>query len=550
MDGPLTRMRFVRVAAGGLASLGIVGRAAAAPDGPPTPSGITVRTLGKPFGGDRELFATVVPGEPKRGAAVLRFSLTRPATVRVDAVRAAPQRPVVWTSSTTLRAGTHEITWAPEVDTPVGQYVLRLTASNSGKRQKVIGRRRPAAVERQQAAVVRVLGIEAFFERRSYRSEEPMTLTVLADAPELRAQFLKLGDEDLSTGRNDELSGVPMGEPFTMNWAGKRSAPHRTTVQTGIDWPPGLYAIQLDADSGPVGWAPFLLRGDQPSESRTAAVLPTHTWQAYNFYDGDGDGWGDTWYAGGNPAVRLDRPYLERGVPPRFRRYDLPFLKWLKLTGRTPDLLADDDLEAFANGDELRRAYDLVVLPGHSEYVTGKAYDVLERYRDLGGRLVFLSANNLFWRVDKRGESLRRVKKWRALGRPEAALLGVQYRANDDGSNQGPYEIRGADRVPWLFEGTELENGSTFGETVGGYGIEIDSRSASSPPGTVVVAVVPDLYGPGLTAEMTYYETPAGARVFSAGTLDFCTSVLAWPVSIMLDNLWEHMLEGLPAPPG
>ena len=40
-------------------------------------------------------------------------------------------------------------------------------------------------------------------------------------------------------------------------------------------------------------------------------------------------------------------------------------------------MLAEDDLEAFPNGDELRRLYDLVVFPGHTEYVTEHAYDVV-----------------------------------------------------------------------------------------------------------------------------------------------------------------------------
>jgi hypothetical protein len=75
-------------------------------------------------------------------------------------------------------------------------------------------------------------------------------------------------------------------------------------------------------------------------------VLPTNTWQAYNLYDADGDGWGDTWYAGGNPPVVLDRAYRSRGVPPRFRRYDYPFLRWLEQTRRDPDFLSDDDLDA------------------------------------------------------------------------------------------------------------------------------------------------------------------------------------------------------------
>jgi hypothetical protein len=40
---------------------------------------------------------------------------------------------------------------------------------------------------------------------------------------------------------------------------------------------------------------------------------------------------------------------------------------------------------------------------------------------------------------------------------------------------------------------------------------------------------------------MTYYETAAGARVFNAGTLDFAGSVLTYPVSRLLENLWDRM---------
>ena len=181
--------------------------------------------------------------------------------------------------------------------------------------------------------------------------------------------------------------------------------------------------------------------------------------------------------------------------------------------------------------------------------VTEHVYNVVERFRDLGGRLIFLSANNFFWRVDRTGEEIRRVALWRDLGRPEAALLGAQYRANDDGTRQAPFTVTGAAVAPWLFDGTKLVDGSTFGEVIGGYGIEIDSTSDATPPGTHIVARARDIFGPTLDAEMTYYESEAGARVFSAGVLDFSSSVMTWPVWKLVDNLWRHMLTDVPAPP-
>ena len=237
----------------------------------------------------------------------------------------------------------------------------------------------------------------------------------------------------------------------------------------------------------------------------------------------------------------LDRPYLQRGVPPRFKQHDRAFLRWLALTRREVDVLADDDLERIDAGEHLRTLYDLVVFPGHTEYVTARTYDVVERYRDLGGNLLFLSANNFFWKVEKRGREMRRIGLWRALGRPEARLLGAQYLANDDGRRQKPFVVRRSNRVPWLWDGTDLDDGATFGEFVGGFGTEIDARSRYSPPGTTVVAEIPNLFGRGYTAQMTYYETAAGARVFAAGALDFGGAVMHWPMRRILQNVWNRL---------
>ena len=550
MSFGIKRSRLLRSAGGALLALALApGTVLASGRRAPSALALSARNVGRRYAGDRNLLATVAPGVPGRDTAAVRFGLNRPATVKLEAARTALRKStVVWETTATLRPGQHELTWAPAPDTPVGSYVMRLTIDGPNGRQTVLGGRRPASVARQQAAVVRVLGVEAAFLRRSYVPGEQMELRILADAPALTLQFLRCGAETEGTDRSDELKGAPMGEPVELDWNGKRSGPVTITVQTG-DWPTGFYAASLTTDDGRVGFAPFVLRPTLLGAHRQLVVLPTNTWQAYNFYDADGDGWGDTWYAGGSPAVELDRPYRDRGVPPRFKRYDLGFLKWLQRTGKTPDIVADDDLEAFTSGDELRALYDLVVFPGHSEYVAGHAYDVVERYRDLGGRLVFLSANNFFWKVEKQDSTMRRIKLWRNDGRPEARLCGVQYRANDDGTRQGPFYVVAAEAAPWLFEGTDLGNGSKIGEMVGGYGIEIDATTPHSPPETRVIAVIPSLFGPGLNGEMTYYETAAGARVFSAGVLDFGGSVTFWPIRRMMENLWRHMLEDVPASP-
>jgi hypothetical protein len=538
----VTRRRLLRAALGSLAAIGIFpGQALGRRVSPPSVSALSVRGAAQRFVGDRPLFVTVAPGVDGRNVAKVLFDLDRRARVRLDAVRMGIGRSDVrWTTEAMLAPGSHALAWRPATDTPVGSYVMRLTVQANGGR-RVYGGRRPPTPARANAPVVRVLGVEAAFTQRSYLPEERMALRVQTDAPSFTLAFVRVGHGPDPSQRADEMTGVLMGDPIAVDWTGKRSTRRTIVVQSG-DWPSGLYAARLETDDGRIGFAPFVLRPKAPSEDRVAAILPTNTWQAYNLYDADGDGWGDTWYAGGIPPLVLDRPYRDRGVPPRFFRYDFPFLRWMEKMRREADIFADDDLEAFASGDDLRRQYDLVVFPGHSEYMTEHAYNVVERFRDLGGRLIFLSANNFFWKVSREGNVLRRERQWRSLGRPEARLCGVQYRANDDGTRQGAFYVPDVDAAPWLFEETGLENGDTLGHEVGGFGIEIDTTTPLSPPGTKVLAVIPNLFGPGLHAEMAYYETDAGARVFSAGVLDF-PAVLLHPAGMrLMDNLWRHMV--------
>jgi hypothetical protein len=169
--------------------------------------------------------------------------------------------------------------------------------------------------------------------------------------------------------------------------------------------------------------------------------------------------------------------------------------------------------------------------------VTTREYDLIEGYRDLGGNLAFLSADNLFWRIDLRGTVMIRTKKWRDLGRPEAALVGVQYIGTDLGRHQGPWILRDITRTGWLFAGTNLRNGARLAHG----GIEIDHTQSSSPPGIRVLAEMPDLFGPGFTAQMTYYETAGGAKVFAAGAFTLAGCALQPQVSQLLENLWQKL---------
>jgi N,N-dimethylformamidase beta subunit-like, C-terminal len=370
--------------------------------------------------------------------------------------------------------------------------------------------------------------VEAYFTHESYAPGSEARLVVTSFVPGTSMQVFHVGSVWPQTRYRNEIVGLSVTEPVPV-------APY---VPIG-EWPSGLYFMKLRAPSGDVGYAPFVVRPRVLGEHRVAVVMPTNTWQAYNRRDADGDGKGDTWYENWRiRTIDMTRPFLDHGVPPSFHRYDLPFIRWLALTGKEVDFLTDGDLDQVA-GEELVNAYSLIVFPGHHEYVTTREYDAVERYRDLGGNLMFLSANNFFWRVDRDGDYLTKVAQWRNLGRPEAGLIGVQYKANDHGKRRGAYLIRTAAAAEWAFAGTALVVGSAFGSD---FGIEIDTTTEASPSSTQVIAEIPQLIG-GETAQMIYYETPEGARVFAAGAFTLAGRALDPQVSQVLENIWAHLVE-------
>jgi hypothetical protein len=491
-----------------------------------------------PFAADRPLLTTVSPnGDGFRDSATVRFRLTRPAQVQLEVVATNMIRAgkggttVVWRTSRRFAAGPGLLTWRPARGTQPRTYVMRLRV---GKR--VYGGSGPSG--RQTAPVVRVQGIDAAFTKRSYAPGQAAELRLATDARLLRLQVFAYQSPGRPSEQDVKTSSLAMTGPIRVDWRGHRDGPALLRVVRAGEWPSGLYFVRATSADGRVGYAPFIVRPRQLGTHRVAVVLATNTWAAYNFADTDGDGWGDSWYVTGkHRSVDLRRPFLDFGVPFRFHDWDLEFIAWLNRTGRDVDFLSDDDLEAVANGDELARRYDLVVFPGHEEYVTRHAYDVIERYRNDGGNLAFLAANNLYRRVDRVGQKLVRRGLWRKLGRPESGIVGVQYVGSDHGQRQAAYTVTGAVSAAWAFEGTGLADGGVFGR----YGIEIDARTAASPHGIQVLAHIPDLLGPGRSAEMTYYETPSGAKVFAAGALNFGASLGSPEVDRLLANVWARL---------
>jgi hypothetical protein len=507
--------------------------------GPPRLLGLSISNGGHPFLGDTRQLATVSPnGDGLRDRALIRFHLDQAARIdlQVLATSTFGRTPaVIWHLRRALASGPHALTWKPKRGTADRTYLLRFVVRGEHG-SRVYGFERPRPGRPTSGLVVRILGVDVAFQQRGYLGGSQASASIATDARSVRVQFFGYPGTG-SPGELDAKTGASAMTPaLTLDWRRNRGAPHMVDFGTSETWASGLYFLRVTTSDGRVGYAPMVLRPRRLGDHRVAVVMPTNTWQADNLRDANGDGWGDSWSADRSvETLDLRRPYLDSGLPVGFLSGCGAVIGWLNRTGKQVDYLSDDDLAAGQSGDALRRAYDLVVFAGSEEYVGRHAYGVIRRFRDLGGRLMFLSAANFHWRAERRASTLRLVRPWRQLGRPEAALVGVQVAATGRGGGK-PYVVQGASAEPWVFAGTGLANGSTFGR----FGAEVDATTKQSPEGTVVLARISRAIG-RRSAEMTYYRTGAGAQVFAAGVLGFASALEQPEVAGLVGNVWARL---------
>ena len=306
----------------------------------------------------------------------------------------------------------------------------------------------------------------------------------------------------------------------------------------------------------------------EASASRPSAILVVaaeNTWQAYNNWGGR------SLYAfnsANRPAathVSFDRPYgVSAQTPFQWEYQAVRFLE-----SRGYDVSYATDAEIDANPNELLR-HRLVIVNGHNEYWTKAMRDGFDAARTAGTNLAFLGANDGYWQIRYENErrtiveyrsaafdpepdrALKTTKfRWLDPPRPECSLLGVQFASADASSAPVPtdYAVDPASLGdPW-FRGTGFAPTSTLPGLVGYEWDGIDP-SCSTPPLTALFRAT----GPPDAAAVRY-TAPEGARVFSAGSLQFSWGLDDWNApghaDPRLQRFMANALDDLqrPAPP-
>lgn len=349
------------------------------------------------------------------------------------------------------------------------------------------------------------------------------------------------------------------------------------------DWPSGLYTATFDVETASIYTSiDFVVREDDPgSSSNIIAVVPTHTYLAYDEFGGQ------SFY---KPVFRpANLLSYDRPTPPQAERASY-YERWAAASAYPVEWATDVDLDA---DDSLLSHYTCFVTVGHSEYWTREMRDHLDAFTDQGGNAMIFSGNTAWWQVrmtpDRRGVISYKVgvdpitqdgdpsndhllaKQWWAANSedPETRTFGLSYLFGGlhdyaDAAGREHFPARdgfGAYKVyrtdDWVFEGTGLADGDLIGQAATIVGYEVDgtlitaldengSAAWDGPMHYPAPGALPVLVGTELSRTpedfrilglapvagtlsrhgvMGYFTKPSGGRVFNAGTIDWAVGL-------------------------
>jgi hypothetical protein len=262
-----------------------------------------------------------------------------------------------------------------------------------------------------------------------------------------------------------------------------------------------------------------------------------------------------------------------------FWHWDVPFIRWLEEKHFAVDYCTD--LDVHENFQNFIEPYRLLLSVGHDEYWSeAMRRHVAAFVEKSGGNVAFFSGNTCWWRVHVVDDdaaiicdkttipgNTRKRDQWFQID-PENRLIGVSHR-NGGGQWWGErerigYTVQRADH--WVFAGTGLRDGDTFGANYALVGYECDgaaisdradergfavpSRDDGTPANFVILGIAPlgpewaqdpDGFPGARTATMGIYAN--NGIVFTAATTDWSRALAHGEPSVA--KITENILRRL-----
>jgi N,N-dimethylformamidase beta subunit-like, C-terminal/PKD domain len=399
---------------------------------------------------------------------------------------------------------------------------------------------------------VRGDAIEGYASEISVLPGETVHFHVQTNPPELyRIYIYRLGWYD---GGQRQFACVPsclassVGQTYdtpASAWLGAHW-PVTDELQIPDDWPSGYYLARFELRSGDQQGrsrdALFVVRAPPSRRSTILVQVPVNTWQAYNPWGGKS--LYDSLSEGGSASNRVsfDRPLS----PTVFQtsEWEIQLVRFLEREGY--DVTYQTDVDTHRDPSSLL-AHRLVIVDGHDEYWTSRIRDAFDAARDAGTNLAFVGANIGYWQVryendertivgyksfsDPVTDPTLQTVQFRQLTppRPECQLLGVQYDETKRASGDPPRDysiVPAALGDSWL-AGTGFTNATVLPELVGP---EWDFAPSPAPESCRKPGLTTFFHYSGApgNADAVRYVAPSGARVFSAGSLQFAWALDTW----------------------
>ncbi|HTN74374.1 MAG TPA: N,N-dimethylformamidase beta subunit family domain-containing protein [Pirellulaceae bacterium] len=333
------------------------------------------------------------------------------------------------------------------------------------------------------------------------------------------------------------------------------------------EWRSGVYLGRLTtipegAEAYWQSYVVFIVRDDRPAE--ILFQCSDNTWQAYNTWPnnysiythpkGVQGPWAD---------VSFDRPYgreaQHQGVvndpltvgSGEFLPFEFPMAYWLEQEGYDVTYCSNSDLLQPDRGLKCQAFVSL----GHDEYWDLRQFHSVEKLRDAGVNLLFLSGNSVCWVTPFRNSSEGQANRIIFRGGPyggENQYAVERHRDHGPFPHRGPDEglLMGARNVEpvngggdwiitkpehWIFAGTGVKQGDSIPGLIGW---EYHGQPADIP-GLEVVAGGTAWQG-GVNPQQwtaTIYPGPKGNFVFNAATI-FWAQGLSSPPGHTLP--WSH----------
>lgn len=351
--------------------------------------------------------------------------------------------------------------------------------------------------------------------------------------------------------------------------------------------------VQYPSGCGPTGSDPcdpdhqsyiiFVIRED----SRASQIIyqqPVSTYEAYNNYPSDGT-YGKSLYDSGSfgptptvlsaaeptatraVKVSFDRPYTytDHTGAGDFLHWELYFVRWMERSGY--DVTYTTDVDSHVDGTKLLQHRAALVV-GHPEYWSAEMRQAFESARNSGVSLGFFAANSVYSQIRFEPSGIPNVQprvivsyknanvdpdndptspsynpslttipfRNPPVNNPEQSLLGSMYADYFDAQLPAyPYVVQNS--TNWVYAGTGVSNGSSI-PGITGYELDqyfSDFPSPTADPNTFVLLSNSPFTGANGQnyANSSIHESPSGAWVFNAGTID-----------------WSWGLDGYVPPPG